>query len=198
MKGLAKIGGRPYYFGLFLEVGIDGRGSRGSYSLGLIKTRGWRTRSSGRTKRLPDHRVSGRDRRTRDLRVFVRCHFVSYKLSFPLTESTAQNRQVAVCGSATRGPVGRVGRSVSPQRADKKKRRGLLTRRGEFPLPLLPACLNALPCLPDCQMTLNWMNQGEAHTHTRNECCRDDVIICGLVSLGTSYLLQPSQFGLLV
>jgi hypothetical protein len=31
----------------------------------------------------------------------------------------------------------------------------------------------------------------------KNE-CSDDVIICGLFSLGSSYHLQPSQFGLLV
>jgi hypothetical protein len=38
---------------------------------GTYKVQGWESRSSGRTKRLPDHRVSGKDRRTRDLRVGV-------------------------------------------------------------------------------------------------------------------------------
>jgi hypothetical protein len=74
MEGRAKIGCRPYYFGLVLEVGIDGRGRRGSYSLGwTYKVQEWEPRSSGRTKRLPDHRVSGKDRRTKDLRVGAIC-----------------------------------------------------------------------------------------------------------------------------
>jgi hypothetical protein len=68
MERLAKIGCRPYYFGLVLEVGIDGRGGDVDNSLGLIKSWTGCPVRAGRTKRLPDHRVSGRDRRKRDLR----------------------------------------------------------------------------------------------------------------------------------
>ena len=56
---------------MVLEVGIDGTREPWKLFFGTYKVQGWESRSSGRTKRLPDHRVSGKDRRTRDLRVGV-------------------------------------------------------------------------------------------------------------------------------
>src|SRR5258708_2486477 len=100
MKGtLAKIGCRPYYFGQFWKLGSTDEGSRGSYSLGLIRTRDGLSRSSGRTKRLPDHRVSGKDRRTRDLR--VGCHFQPCLVSLSASRNQLRKIQiVCVCLSA--------------------------------------------------------------------------------------------------
>jgi hypothetical protein len=70
VEGLAKIGCRPYYFGWFWK--FWNRRARETWMLFLIfsyKLQGWDRHSSGRTKQLPDHGVSGRDRRAKDLRV---------------------------------------------------------------------------------------------------------------------------------
>lgn len=90
-----------------------------------------------------------------------------------LTESTAQNRIVSV-RAPRRWPSH--ARPLRLHNVEKKAGEGLFGEGIPFSL-----------CLPDDS------DQGPQRIERR-----DDVIICGLFSLGSSYLLQPSHFGLLV
>jgi hypothetical protein len=162
---------------MVLEVGIDGRGSRGSYSLGLINSRDG---SPVRAVEPSDCRITAYREGIAEREISGLVSFVN----FP-HEINCANRIVRPSALPKQWPCH--ARPVCLTTWKKKEDGREAAQDGEFPCLLLPHH-------PPALMTKISFQPAAQGLRAKNE-CRDDVIIFGLFPSGNSCLFQSGSPG---